>query len=404
MMQRFTLASLTLLLIIGGIALPALLLSAGNGNAVQQPRISIDMNGDSNSYTPSVDSNFDGLPDAGSNVMTVGSIENCFTHPAPGDNAAHLHGFGGANTTDPRVQLIIENVEDATGYQARINFDGTRLAITSPGQIDHTPFDDGTVPINFLNLPVDEATQAHKTVFGVQDIPDATTANATALIGAVALAVESAGTAPDVPPKATHDETTRTYSATGGGVLAQIQFVVRAGQASQSSLFLDLDDGDPHNPGSKVNIFTPTGLQSINLSPTDLGDGFHGEGVACLPPPQGPPGGPAPPPAAPGGASPAPGAGDGGDGDGAGDAGDGAGDGGDADGGAGTDGASPSRTATTSPTPDSETSDEDGADDGDDDGGTPFWLFVLIAVVVALAGGGAYAAWRFRSRLPWLGR
>jgi hypothetical protein len=385
---------LTLLLIAGGIALPALLLSTAGGNAVQQPRISLDMNGDSNAYIPSVDNNFDGIPDPGTNVMSVGPIENCFTHAAPGNNAAHLHGFGGTNTTDPRVQIVIENVEDVAGYQARINFDGTRLAITSPGQINHTPFADGTVPINFLNLPVDEATRAHKTVFGVQDISSEPTANATALIGAVALAVESAGTAPDVPSKAVHDQANRTYEATGGGVLAQIQFVVSAGQAGQSSLYLDLDDADPNLPGSKVDIFTPTGLQSINLSPTDLGDGFHGEGAACMPPPQGPPGGPAPPPAAPGGASPSPGAGDGGPDDG------GTGDGG----AAGGNGASPSRTATTSPTPDSETSDEDGADDGDDDGGTPFWLFVLIAVVVALAGGGAYAAWRYRSRLPWLGR
>src|SRR5439155_1216646 len=106
-----------------------------------------------------------------------------------------------------------------------------------------------------------------------------------------ALSVDTAGTAPDTPPKTTSDQTVNTYNTdaannrinTGGGVLAQLQFVVRAGQVGQPSLFMNLDDGSPNAPGSKVTIFTPTGAQDILLTPGDLGDGFVGEGVPCVP-------------------------------------------------------------------------------------------------------------------------
>src|SRR5207249_5785487 len=162
-------------------------------------------------------------------------------------------------------------------------FDGTAVAITSPGQINDTPFTDGAKAINFLNLPVDVATQAHKSIFAAP--PDFSVAN-TVLIGSAALGVDSAGTAPDVPSKAPHDQTTRTYDATGGGVLAQLQFVVRAGQVGQTSLRFDLDDANPNAPGSKVAIFTATGMQTILLGPGDLGDGFDGEGASCVPPQQ----------------------------------------------------------------------------------------------------------------------
>src|SRR5437899_2224557 len=263
-----------------------LLLPLGQARAVQAPEISLDMDGSTNTYTPSVDNDFDGLPDAGSNVMTVGTIDNCFTHAAPGDNAQHLHGAPVAG--DPPVQLVIQNVEDVVGYQARINFDGTKLAITSPGQISDTPFTDGAKAINFLNLPVDVATQAHKSIFAAP--PDLSVAN-TVLIGSAALSVDTAGTAPDTPPKPTSDQTTNTYNTdtannridTGGGVLAQLQFVARASQVGQASLFMNLDDGSPNAPGSKVTIFTPTGAQDILLTPGDLGDGFVGEGVPCVP-------------------------------------------------------------------------------------------------------------------------
>src|SRR5207249_7668410 len=249
-------AAASIILVLGAAVGTALFSGVFTSSAVQTPKISLDMNGNSNTYVPSVDNDFDGLPDPGSNVMSVGTIENCFNDPST-TNTAHLIGFGGTNTTDPRFQVVVKTVEDMIGYQARINFDGTKLAITSPGQVNDTPFTDGTKAINFLNLPVDEASQAHKSLFAA---PPDIAANS-ALIGSAALGVDTVGSAPDVPSKSPHDQTTRTYQANGGGVLAQLQFVVRAGQVGQTSLRLDLDDASPNSPGSKVDIFTPTGTQ-----------------------------------------------------------------------------------------------------------------------------------------------
>src|SRR5439155_1252307 len=216
-----------------------------------------------------------------------GTTENCFNDPST-TNTAHLIGFGGANTTDPRFQVVVKTVEDMIGYQARINFDGTKLAMTAPTQVNDTPFTDGSKAINFLNLPVDPPTLGHKSLFAAP--PDFSVPN-TVLIGSAALSVDTAGTAPDTPPKPAQDQTINTYNTdslgnridTGGGVLAQLQFVVRAGQVGQPSLFMNLDDGSPNAPGSKVTIFTPTGAQDILLTPGDLGDGFVGEGVPCVP-------------------------------------------------------------------------------------------------------------------------
>jgi len=44
---------------------------------------------------------------------------------------------------------------------------------------------------------------------------------------------------------------------------------------------LDMDDNDPNNPGSKVDVFTPTGLLSHNFLESELDDGFHPEGGIC---------------------------------------------------------------------------------------------------------------------------
>ena len=42
---------------------------------------------------------------------------------------------------------------------------------------------------------------------------------------------------------------------------------------------LDLDDGNPNSPGSKVDIFTPTGLVSHYFLESELDDGFENEGA-----------------------------------------------------------------------------------------------------------------------------
>ena len=67
-------------------------LTAGTfkSSAVQNASISIDMVTTGNSYVPGDDSDADGFPDPGTNHMTVGTIDNCLTTAAPGNNR-HPH-------------------------------------------------------------------------------------------------------------------------------------------------------------------------------------------------------------------------------------------------------------------------------------------------------------------------
>src|SRR5256885_15994530 len=88
-------AAATVILVLGAAVGTALFSGVFTSSAVQTPKISLDMNGNSNTYVPSVDNDFDGLPDPGSNVMSVGTTENCFNDPST-TNTAHLIGFGGA--------------------------------------------------------------------------------------------------------------------------------------------------------------------------------------------------------------------------------------------------------------------------------------------------------------------
>src|SRR5947209_12053816 len=186
-------AAATVILVLGAGIGAALFSGVFTSSAVQTPKISLDMNASTNTYVPSADTDFNGLPDPGTNVMTVGTTENCFNDPST-TNTAHIIGAPAAGY--PPFQVVVKTVEDMIGYQARINFDGTKLAITSPGQISDTPFTDGAKAINFLNLPVDEASQAHKSLFAAP--PDLSVANS-ALIGSAALGVDNVGSAPDVP-------------------------------------------------------------------------------------------------------------------------------------------------------------------------------------------------------------
>src|SRR5439155_14977782 len=56
--------------------------------------------------------------------------------------------------------------------------------------------------------------------------------------------------------------------------------------------------GIPNAPGSSVDVFTGNGIQKANLASSDLGDGYIGNGVPCLPLPSIPPV-PIPPPPSP---------------------------------------------------------------------------------------------------------
>src|SRR6266511_2727092 len=104
-MNLRTIVRAAALLSLVGVAAGALFLSGVTSNASHSPatRVSLDMVASddpttatvevANTYVPSVDADLNGLPDAGSNVMTVGTVENCFIHDAAGDAAVHLHGF-----------------------------------------------------------------------------------------------------------------------------------------------------------------------------------------------------------------------------------------------------------------------------------------------------------------------
>jgi hypothetical protein len=208
------------------------------------------------------------------NSMTIGTIENCLTTAPPGTNTQHSH----------IVHLIIQNVEDLIAWQVRLNYIGDRMRIMT---YNATPFTDSLTfdPVGFTNLPVD--VDAHRGVLLSSDIPPAppngSNTPQTARIGAVYNGALTLAVSPDTPQKAVHDESTQTYSTTGGGILATLTLQVLPGNAGQPSLFMNLDDDNPNTPGSSALVFTGSGTMEINLASGVLGDGYHGEGATCIP-------------------------------------------------------------------------------------------------------------------------
>ncbi len=339
------------------VAIAALLSMFAHGNegrAVQAPRMSLDM-------VP-VDNNYD----ANTNTMVVGPIESCLPSEPPGDNAEHNHV----------THLIIQDAEDVIGWQVRLNYaDGA----FRPLSVNFTPFSDGLRGQNiaFTNLPIDSATGAHRDLVTAQDIgvrPN------TALAGAVYEGPQNAGVSADTPAKSPPDDT--SYNAPSGGVLAAINLQVRAGQAGQAALAIDLDDQSPTAPGSALQVFNGSGVQTIDLAESALFDGYHAEGAACAPPAATPTvgssGGPGSPNISPGtspgttnATTPSPGA-------------------------TGPGSGTPSGSAS----PGGQNSAPGGTEGGN---GTPLWVYLLIAAA-PLTALTAFAGWRFRSRLPWLNR
>lgn len=261
-------AVLGLVLLAYGVSPPADL------QATQAPRISLDMVTSGNSY------------DDATNTMTVGSVDNCLTTDLPGNNGQHNH----------TAHLVVQDVEDLVGWQARLNYDGGRMR---PSNVNFTPFTDGNTGqnVSFLNLPLEGGS--HRSLVAAQTIPPQAAGPQTALVGAVYGGAQGSAVSPDTPAKATPDDT--SYSAPSGGVLAAVNLQVLAGQAEMPGLYIDLDDADPNPPGSEIVVFTGSGTTSVSLPESDLGDGFHGEGVPCVP--VAPPAVPLPPPAPSAGAS-----------------------------------------------------------------------------------------------------
>ncbi len=270
---RLFFASLGAAVFFGGVAVaPWLLAPVITSQAVQAPEMSLDVVTSGNSYSDAT------------NTMTVGSIDNCLMTDPPGNNAQHNH----------TAHLIIQHVEDLIGWQARLNYDGGRMR---PSTVNFTPFVDNTTGqnVSFLNLPLE--ARAHRGLITATNIPPHLAGPQTALLGSVYNGSQSFAVSPDTPAKSLPDDT--SYNAPFGGVLAAINLQVQAGQAIQPSLYIDLDDGDPNAPGSAINVFTGSGIMTLTLTES-LGDGFHGEGVPCVPVVPVPP--PAPPPPTGGGA------------------------------------------------------------------------------------------------------
>ena len=358
-MIRTTWPLLALPLVAGVIAISGLLVSAKHGSAVQAPKMSLDMVVEGNGY------------DANTNSMIVGPIDNCLGTAAPGNNGQHNH----------TVHLVVQDVEDLAGWQVRMNYDGGKMR---PLNLNFEPFSDDVrgQSIAFTNLPLD-SSGIHRDIFSAAEIPPAAAGPQTALAAAAYISEQNAPTSPDTPPKAPPDDT--SYSAPAGGVLAAVNLQILPGQAGQL-LTMDLDDGDPNPPGSSVDIYSTEGIVKMNLQESQLFDGFHAEGVACVPPVVPPaqggatPGGP--PPSGAAGGSPSP----------------------------GTSASSPGTSPTASPrtsaagSPTASGGATGGGSNGsnsNNNGGTPVWVYVLVgAAVVGLPIAG-FAAWRYRERLPW---
>src|SRR6266542_1599461 len=247
-----------LLLTVGAGISVSMWISGGSGSrAVQAPEIRLDMNPAGNAY------------DETTNTMTVGAVDSCLSG-LPGNNAQHTHV----------APLIIRNVEDLAGWQVRLNYDGGKMR---PTTVNFAPFTDNNTAqnISFVNLPIDSNTTVQHDVVSLNLIPTQASGPQTALIGAY-FSGRTTPVSPDTPAKSTPDD--NSYSAPTGGVLAAITLQVLAGNFGRV-LSMDLDDASPNRPGSKALIFTGTGQQTINLTESALGDGFHAEGVPWNVPP-----------------------------------------------------------------------------------------------------------------------
>jgi hypothetical protein len=223
----------------------------------QNPLMSLDMVTTGNSYNDTT------------NTMNIGPINNCVAGDA---STTHVHS----------AHLVIQNVTDLVGWQARVNYIGDKFR---PSAINFAPFMDNTTgqSLSFLNLPVDAGAGSHREIStggGVPPAapPDGSNTAQTHLFGASYLGTTNFAVSPDTPPKVVPDG--GSYSAPSGGVLAEISLQV-VGDETGQSLVMDLDDHSPNPPGSRVIIFTGSGIQDLNLAESALSDGRHEEGGAC---------------------------------------------------------------------------------------------------------------------------
>ncbi|TMB70984.1 MAG: hypothetical protein E6J43_00490 [Chloroflexi bacterium] len=137
--------------------------------------------------------------------------------------------------------------------------------------------------VGFPNLPT-EGSSGHRGVATSSSIPaappDNTNTPQTASAGASYLGPQNIPISPDTPHTPTPGDD--SYQAATGGVLAVMQLQV-VGNEQGHQLFMNLDDGSPNSPGSSFSYFNGAGLVDVPLASGALGDGFHGEGIACSP-------------------------------------------------------------------------------------------------------------------------
>ena len=202
------------------------------------------------------------------NAMSVGVIDDCL---AATSAVTHIHA----------AHLVIQNVTDLVGWQARLNYIGDKMR---PQAQNAAPFVDNTTAqtVGFTNLPIDQTSFVHRDVTAASSIPaappDGTNTPQTALIGATYNGTQDFAVSPDTPAKPVPDDS--SYSAPTGGVLTQLILQVVGNETGQT-LTMDLDDNSPNPPGSAAVVFTGGGSQTINMPESALRDGRHEEGGVC---------------------------------------------------------------------------------------------------------------------------
>jgi len=241
-----------------GVIALALFLHWNGTSAVQAPVMSFDM--------VTIDNTYDDV----TNTMTVNfnpSTDFCLAS-ATANTATHLHA----------AHLIIQNVEDLVGWQARLNYIGDQMR---PLAQNAAPFTDNNTlqNVGFTNLPIESVSAVHNSITDAASIPPGAPGPQTALIGATYNGTQTVEVSPDTPPKAPPDDT--SYSAPSGGVLSQVTLQV-VGNQTGNTLTVDLDDDAPNPPGSTAVVFVSAGTtNTIQLAETSLGDAQHVEGGAC---------------------------------------------------------------------------------------------------------------------------
>jgi len=243
-------AALAACLALGAIAL--FLSGPLTTRAVQNPRISLDMDPAGNSY------------DAATNTMTVGTVDGCLASPQA-NPSTHTH----------TAQIVVENIEDLVGWQARLNYNGDEMR---PASVDFDPFLDTTTrqEVSFVNLPKDGGVSGHRHITAALAILPAAPGPQSSLIGSVYDRTQDAPISADTPAKNPPDDT--SYSAPNGGVLAALGLEV-PGDQSGRTLFMQLDNDNPNPPGSKFVVFNGTGTDDIDLAGDQLASGYHSEGA-----------------------------------------------------------------------------------------------------------------------------